>query len=130
MWDGVRDYSAVRRAKPLGAPSVLAATETMHDCRQLAGPRFNPQILPKSQIFEIRVYDDPASFLDVALGRHHRVVGAAPRPEAVAVLGESRVEAGLQDLEQGLLDEPVEGGGDAQLPRSSPALRDFLALHR
>ncbi len=44
------------------------------------------------------------------------------RAKAVAVLREAGVEAGLQDLQQGLLNEPVEHGRNAKLPNSTATL--------
>jgi hypothetical protein len=59
-----------------------------------------------------------------------RMVRAASRPETVAVFGEGRVEDRRQDVEDGLLDEPVEDAGDPELSGPSAALRYLLPSHR
>jgi hypothetical protein len=45
------------------------------------------------------------------------------------VLRETRVEAGLQDLQQGLLDEPVEHRRDTKLAYPAAALGNLLPFH-
>ena len=60
----------------------------------------------------------------------HRIVCSAPRPEAVAVPTERRVESRLQHLQDGLLDEPVQHGRNPQLPDPSPTLRYLLPSYR
>jgi hypothetical protein len=48
-------------------------------------------------------------------------MGGPPRSEAKAVLGERWVPALLENLQQGLLDQPVDDARDAEL--SDPAIR-------
>ena len=43
---------------------------------------------------------------------------ASPRPEAVAVLAEGRIDQRLQHLQQGLLDQPVHHGRESPAPAS------------
>lgn len=54
---------------------------------------------------------------------------ASARTEAIAELGERRIDQRLQDLQQGLLNEPVSDGGDTQFPHAARRLRDFHAAH-
>ena len=44
---------------------------------------------------------------------------ASPGPKPVAVLAERGIDDRLQDLKQGLLDQPIHHRWDAQLPRAS-----------
>jgi hypothetical protein len=57
-------------------------------------------------------------------------VRAPPRPNAVAVLRESRVEVRLQDLQQGLLDETIESRRDAQFAHPAASLGYLLPFCR
>ena len=85
---------------------------------------------PVEELLQVHVgYPAPAR-LDVALRRPHRLVRAAPRSKAVAVLGERRVELRLQHLEQALLDEPVHHRRDTECPRSPTGFGDLLPFHR
>ena len=81
------------------------------------------------KLLQINVDHPAAAFLNEPLCRAYRVVRAAPRPEAVAVLREAGVELRLQHLKQELLDEAVQHGGDAQLTHPAPALLDRLPPH-
>src|SRR5690606_6748429 len=67
--------------------------------------------------------------LDEALRRQDGVVGTAPGPKPIAVLAEPRVEDRLQDLQEGLLNEPVEHRRDAELTLAPTGLGDELAFH-
>ena len=60
----------------------------------------------------------------------HGLMSTAPRTKAVAVAREGRVEDRLEDLQQGLLDHPVQHSRDAQHPHSASGLRDFHLSHR
>jgi hypothetical protein len=57
-------------------------------------------------------------------------VRAASWPEAVTVLREARVESGLQYLQHGLLDEPVERSRDAKLSHPTATLGNLPPQHR
>jgi hypothetical protein len=57
-------------------------------------------------------------------------VRASPRPEAVAVHAERRVDDRLQHLQQGLLDQPIHHRRNAQLPRPAVRLGYRHAAHR
>ena len=56
------------------------------------------------------------SRLHVLASPVHRLVRAPPRSEAEAAVREARIEDGVQDLEQGLLDQSVYHRRDAQQP--------------
>lgn len=58
----------------------------------------------------------------------NRVVGAAARPEAEALGREVRIEDGLQDLKQGLLDQSVQHRRNAQRPYAFPVRLGDLHL--
>src|SRR5207249_4387797 len=58
--------------------------------------------------------DPPIAARQVFLRRRYRLMRRPPRPKPVAVVGERRVEDGLQDLQHRLLDKSVESGGHAE----------------
>jgi hypothetical protein len=58
---------------------------------------------------------------DVSLRLGHRLVGRAPWSEAVAVLGERLIPPILENLQQRLLDQPVDDTRHAEF--SDPAIR-------
>jgi hypothetical protein len=62
---------------------------------------------PVEELLQVYVDGVPVSFLDVLLGCLNRLVCAPPRPEAVTVLGETRVKDWGEDLQKGLLDQSV-----------------------
>jgi len=68
--------------------------------------------------------------MHVRLRRQHRLVCTAPRPAAVAVLAEGRVDQRLQHLQQRLLDQPVDHGRYPQLARSATRFRQAHPAHR
>src|SRR3954471_2306451 len=89
-------------------------------------PRGDPRhqaivIDPVEKFFEIEINYNVVALGDVLLRLGHCLVGRAPWSEAVAVLGERWIPALLENLQQGLLDQPVDDAGDAEL--SDPALR-------
>jgi hypothetical protein len=53
---------------------------------------------PVEEPLQVYVHHKAPAFLDEATRRRHRLVRAPPRAEAVAVLRETHVESGLQDL--------------------------------
>jgi hypothetical protein len=93
-------------------------------------PHENVVVHTVEELLEVHVYDPPAPFLDGFLRRAYRIVRPASRPEAIAVFREAGIESRLQDLQDRLLDEPIERAGDAELSHPSPALRYELTLHR
>src|SRR3954469_14342483 len=57
-------------------------------------------------------------------------MGRATGSEPVAVFRERRVPAALQDLENRLLNQAIQHGGDAELAHSSVRFGDFDSPHR
>ncbi len=89
-------------------------------------PRGNPRhqaivIDSVEKFFEIKIDHDAVALGNVSLRLGHRLVGRSPRSEAVAVLGERWVPLFLENLQQGLLDQPVDDARHAEL--SDPAIR-------
>ncbi len=82
------------------------------------------------EFLEVEVHDPTVTAGQMRLRRRHRLVRGPARPEAVAVVGEGRVERRLQHLEHRLLDEPVEHGGNAQLAHAPAGFRNLDAFHR
>src|ERR1700757_1234753 len=82
------------------------------------------------KFFEIKIDHDAVALGDVSLCLGHRLVGGSPRSEAVAVLGECWVPALLENLQHGLLDQPVDDARDAELSDPAIRLRDFDPLDR
>ena len=54
----------------------------------------------------------------------------ASRPEAVAVCREGRIDEGLQDLQQGLLDQAIRHRRNTQLAHAASGFRDLHAANR
>jgi hypothetical protein len=82
------------------------------------------------EFLQVHVYHDPVAGLHVLLRLQHRAMRAAPRPEAVAVLAERRVDERLQHLQQRLLDQSVHGCGYPELASPAPRLWYAHAAHR
>jgi len=82
------------------------------------------------KFFQIDVHDIATTVLHVTLSAAHGVVRPSARPEAVTRLREGGIETRLQDLQQGLLDEPVEHRRDAKLALASAGLRNRDPPHR
>src|SRR5262249_27735945 len=57
-------------------------------------------------------------------------MGRATGPEPVAVLRERRVPAALQDLQDRLLDQAIQRGGDAELAHPAVRLADPHSPYR
>jgi hypothetical protein len=68
---------------------------------------------PAGESFEIDVHYTATTFLDVQLRTTYRAMRSASGSKTLAVLGETGIEYGLQDLEQALLDQTVRHGGHA-----------------
>nr|WP_296406490.1 hypothetical protein [Zoogloea sp.] len=84
---------------------------------------------PVEELLQIHIDHHPVAVLHVALCFEHRVVRAAARPEAVAVFGERPINHGLQDLQQGLLDQPIRHRRNPN-SRTPPPGWDLDAAHR
>jgi hypothetical protein len=83
----------------------------------------------KNQSFQVHVYHDTASVLDVLLRPAHGIVRPPSRSQAVAMVRKAPVDSRLQHLQDRLLDEPIEHRRDAELAHPSAALRDFPPEH-
>src|SRR5262249_6223583 len=85
---------------------------------------------PVEELFQVNVHDPVVAFSDKCLCLGHSLMGGSARSKPVAVLGERRVPAFLQDLQQRLLDQAIDNARDAELP--DPAIRfgDFHPLDR
>src|SRR4051812_22989577 len=57
-------------------------------------------------------------------------MGRATGPEPVAVLRERRVPAALEDLQDRLLDQAIQHGGDAELAHPAVRFGEFDSPHR
>jgi len=79
--------------------------------------------------FQIQIHHDPVAGLHVLLRLQHRALRASPRPEAVAVLAERRVDERPQHLQKRLLDQSVDGRGYPELARPAPRLGYARAAH-
>jgi hypothetical protein len=83
------------------------------------------------EAFEVQVHHPAGPGRDVRAGTADRAVRAASRAEAEAAVRKRGVDEGRQDLEEGLLNESVEGGGNPQRPHALPArLRNSYAPDR
>src|ERR1700739_251483 len=73
------------------------------------------------KFFEVEINHDAVALGNVLLRLGYRLVGGASRSEAVTVLGERRVPLLLENLQQGLLDQPIDDTRHAEF--SDPAVR-------
>jgi hypothetical protein len=85
---------------------------------------------PIEELLQIHIDHHPVTVLHVALCIEHRVVRTASRTKAVAVFGERRINDALQDLQQGLLDQPIHHRRNPQFAHAAIGLRDLDAAHR
>src|SRR6266849_4061343 len=83
---------------------------------------------PVKELLQVKIDHNPKAFLRVALCFSHRIMCTSARTEAVAELRERWVNQWLQNLQQGLLDQPISDGRYSQF---SPAtrLRNLYAAH-
>jgi len=85
---------------------------------------------PIEELLQIHIDHHPVAVLHVALGIEHRVVRTASRTKAVTVFGEGRINDALQDLQQGLLDQPIRHRRNSQFAHPAVGLRDLDAAYR
>jgi hypothetical protein len=85
---------------------------------------------PVEELLQIDIDHHPVTVLHVAPRREHGVVRTASRSEAEAVFGERRINHRLQDLQQGLLDQPIRHRRNPQFPHPATGLRNLYAPHR
>jgi hypothetical protein len=79
---------------------------------------------------QIYIDDEPIAVGDIGLRLRHRLLGRAPRPEAVAVLAERRVPQRLKPLQHRLLNHAVDHGWNAEVACPAGRLRDLHPTHR
>ncbi|MNZ67801.1 hypothetical protein D3C78_860570 [compost metagenome] len=83
-------------------------------------------VYPVEELGKVHVHHPAKALPDEALGRFHGLVSASSRTEPVAGVGEVRVEEPAQYLGQGLLNQPVQGCRNTQLPHPvASGFRDF-----
>jgi hypothetical protein len=82
------------------------------------------------ELLQVHIHHHFMARLHVLLCLEHRPVRASPRPEAVAVLAQSRVDDRLQHLQQRLLDQSVHHGRYAQFALSASRFGYAHAAHR
>ena len=87
-------------------------------------------INPVEKFRQVDIDDEPIAFDDIGLRLRHRLLGRAPRPEAVAVLAERRVPQRLKPLEHRLLDHAVDHGWNAEVACPAGRFRDLHPTHR
>ncbi len=85
---------------------------------------------PIEELLQIHIDHHPVAVLYVSLCHQHRVARSTPRPEAVAVFGEGRINDGLQNLQQGLLDQPIRDRWNPQFTHPAIRLRNLDSPHR
>jgi site-specific DNA recombinase len=83
------------------------------------------------KFLQIEIHHPAVPFGDILLRLVHRLLRTAPRSETVAVFGECRVPALLQNLQHRLLDVPIQHTRNASLAHSlTVRLRDFHPPYR
>jgi site-specific DNA recombinase len=83
---------------------------------------------PIKELLQINIYHHLPACLHMALRLPHRIMRTSARSKAVAVFGKRRIDHRLQNLQQGLLDQPVDHGGYPQFPH--PASRFGICTRR
>jgi len=79
---------------------------------------------------QVKVNGDAITGLEVGSDLLECAVGGASGPKPVARFGEFRVEDRCHDLSDGLLDDPINNGRDAQRAFATTGLRDSHPSHR
>ncbi|CAH1747837.1 protein of unknown function [Thauera humireducens] len=136
-----RQRPALRRAlKPLHDhaathdPGHEVTTDQPQHGLVLDSPRqaFHQDVVidPVEELLQIHIDHHPVTVLHVALCIEHRVVRTASRAKAIAMVRERRINPGLQDLQQGLLDQPIRHRRNPQFAHPAIGLRDLDAAHR
>jgi hypothetical protein len=70
---------------------------------------------PVEELLQVDIQHNAAALLHVGLRATYRVMRQPSGPEAIACIREGWIKQRLQDLQRGLLDEPVEHRRDAEL---------------
>src|SRR5262252_7267298 len=82
------------------------------------------------EFFEIDIHHKFVAFGGIGLSLSYSLMGRATGPESVAVFRERRVPAALQDLQDRLLDQAIQYGGDAELAHPAIRFGDLDSPHR
>jgi hypothetical protein len=99
------------------------ADEFQHACisNALGQPTHQEVVIHSGEkLSEVEVHDPPIAARQMVLCGRYRLMRRPPRPKAVAVVREGRVEDGLQHVQHRLLDKSVENRGDANF-RTPPS---------
>src|SRR5947209_1086477 len=82
------------------------------------------------ELFQVQIHHPSVPLPQVLLGLGHGLMGRPFRSEPVAVGRKRRIPSALQDLQDRLLDQPIQHCGNAQLPHSPLRFGDFHPPHR
>ena len=85
---------------------------------------------PVEELLQVDIQHNAAALLHVGLRATYRVMRPPPGPEAIACIREGWIKQRLQDLQQGLLDEPIEHRRDAELALAPAGLWNHHPSHR
>ena len=85
---------------------------------------FRDNALPwrTEELLQIHIHHHPPAFLHMTLGSRHRIMCPSARPETEAVAGKRRINQGLQNLQQGVLDQAIRHGRYPQLRQATSGL--------
>ena len=87
-------------------------------------------IHPVKELLQVHIDHHPVAVLHMALRLQHCVMRSPSRTKAVAVPGECRVDQRLQNLQHGLLDQPVGHGGYPQFTHPAACLGYLYPAYR
>ena len=79
---------------------------------------------------KVHVDHHPIAVLHVTPRHEHSILRTASQSEAVAVCGKRRIDEGLQDLQQGLLDQTIRHRRNPQFAHAATGFRDLHTAHR
>ena len=82
------------------------------------------------ELLQVDIHDIAVAVGNVGLGFMQRIVLAPSRSEAEACLREVRLPDGLQALGNGVLNQPIQHGWDAQKAFAAVGFRDFHPPYR
>ena len=85
---------------------------------------------PIKEPLKVHIHDHPVAFLHVTLCGKHCIMRASARTKAVAVFRERRIKYRLQNLQQGLLDQPIGHRRYPKLPCPATGLRYLHPANR
>ena len=85
---------------------------------------------PVEKLRDVQVHHIPVAFFHERLCAAYCLVLVAARSEAETRIGKAGVPDLLKHLPHGLLNQAVQGGGNAQQPDPSGGFRDFLPADR